>query len=309
MKNMTAATLLALCVSLSAVPTVMAQEQPVKEASKANRIDLRPKFKAGQSVRFKMSMKSGSEGETGQKMEQEIGLKLTTRSTDPEKGSTVEMEYESLKFKLVTGDTEIEFDSSKTSKDDPYDAMLRPLVGLKLTVSFDTDGNITSVTSDESAGGLSSLISGQFSGADVAKGVFGPISGLSKSDRRAAVGESWTNEDVISGGMGTTKIKTTNTLENVRGGKANIAIKGTVMLDGSGSTGLPLVNIKDSTIKGKAVWDVEGGMLESMQQEHTLMVEQPDLGIDMDPDAKPAPKKTKPTLTKHSMTVNVTRVK
>jgi len=282
--------------------------QPGREnaGDKSNRIDLRPKFKVGQSVRFKMTMKSDSGEEGGQSMEQEIVLKMTTRSGDVEKGSTVEMLYESLKFKLNAGDMDVSFDSTKPDKNNPYDSILRPLVGLKMNVVFDTDGNITSVSGDESGGGLSGMVAGQFSGADVARGVFGPIAGTRKGDGHAAVGESWTNEDVISGGLGSTQVKTTNTLESVKGGRANISIKGSVLLDGSGSTGLPMVNIKDSTLKGKAVWDVEAGMLESMTQEQTLSIEAPSL--EMDPDAKPT-KGDRPTLTKHTMKVSVNRLK
>ncbi len=240
-------------------------------------------------------------------MEQEIGVKLTTTKTNVETGSTVEMQYESLRVKIRAGELEVDFDSTKPSKDNPYDAVLRPLVGLKQVLVFDADGNITSVTSDGSGGGLSSLVAGQFSAADVAKGIFGPITGVRKGDGRVAVGDSWTNEDVIAGGMGTSKIATTNTLESYRGGKANISIKGSMLLDGSGSGGLPLVNIKDSTLRGKAVWDVEAGMLESMQHDQTLMVETPNLGLDG--DQSPGKKSDKPSLVKHSMSVTVTRIK
>ncbi len=297
-----ACALLIAAITVATPSLSSAQTEPARDSSRASRIDLRPKFKAGQSVRFKMVMKSDSGEAGGQKIEQEIVVKLTARITDPEKGSTVEMAYESLRFQLEAGGMNLTFDSTRPKDDSPTDAMLRPLIGLKMTVAFAPDGNITSVSMDDDADGVAGMIAGQFSGADVAKGIFGPITGISKGDGRAAVGESWTNEDVISGAMGSTRVSTINTLDSVKNGKANISTKGSVKLEGSGGSGLPTVNINDSIITGKAVWDLEAGMLESMKQDQSFSIDTPDTGND--PNGKVAKIRAK-----HTMSVEVNRLK
>src|SRR4051812_14423602 len=257
---------------VGAAPAVHAAAQPATKAGP--KVDLRPKFKVGQETRFKLDLDSNGNQATpaageGQPVKQTIGATILfkCRDTNPETGSTLEVVYETLKLKAQSPLANIDFDSSKPGNpDDPMDAAIRSIIGTKLNVKMDKDGNITSV--DGGGGGMTE----QFTGADLMKNMFGPMFTTKKGTGQAAVGEKWTNEDTMDAGMGTVRITTTNTLKSVSGGMASIDIKGAFSLDPS-SMGKG-VAIRDSSMTGEAKWDTEAGMLDSMQMKQKLSVEQ-----------------------------------
>ncbi len=128
--------------------------------------------------------------------------------TNPETGSTLEVSFETLKLKM----SGVDFDSSKPSKsEDGMDDIIRPLIGTKLSMKMDKEGNITSF--DGGMGGLGD----QMGGADIFKNMFGSLSTSKKGTGQASVGEKWTNEDTMDAGMGTVRITTTNTLKSATG--------------------------------------------------------------------------------------------
>jgi len=193
-------------------------------------------------------------------------LLFRCKDTNPETGSTLEVTYESLRINLKSPLMNIDFDSSKPATNDPMDAVIRPILDTKLAVKMDKDGNITSV--DGGPGGMTE----QFASADLTKNMFGPLFTTKKGIGAAAVGDTWTNEDTMDAGMGTVRITTTNTLKSLMGSLALIDINGKFSLDpSSGGKG---VTIRDSSLKGEARWDVESGMLETMQMKQKLTVEQ-----------------------------------
>jgi hypothetical protein len=263
------------------------QGQPRGEAASGT-VDLRPRFETGQQIRFKMRMESSGTdtmdgaGEASTSTKQEIGLLLRVKDVNPETGAVLDLVYESLKFSLdspIMG--RVDFDSSKpaTGGDaSPVEAMLRPMVGLTLSVRTDKDGNITEVKAPESAGGAGAMLH-QFTGADVVKNMFGPIVSLRGGTGRASVGEKWTNESRIDSPMGAMKISTTNTLLSHAEGKANIDIKGGVNLTPGGMPGMPAATVKESSLSGKAVWDTAKGMLRSVQTEQRIAFETEMAGV------------------------------
>ncbi len=276
-------------------------DPPQERAPGGRSVDLRPKFVKGQEIRFKMTMRAqgvapglptdlgAPEGDGASS--QEMTIKLKVKDTNAETGSTLEMEYEQLKVRMG----EVTFDSTKPAKDDDaVDEIFRSIVGLKMNIQMDPAGNISSVT-HEGGGGVGDLLSQQFTGADVVKGLFGPITTRGATDGMASVGDSWKTEDTMRGAMGDMRLAMTHTLESARAGRAVIKTKGRVVLDGSEGASLG-IRIKDSTITGTTDWDLETGMLSRMTQDNRIEVETPDA------DGK---KQTKT----NTMHVEVTRVR
>lgn len=252
--------------------------------AQAGKVDLRPKFRAGQEARFDMDLRiAGSQafadlGESKTESTQKLGLKMVVRDAAPGGSATVDMIYESVSLRSVNPMMTIEFDSAaKPKPEDPIDAMLRPIVGVTLRLVVDATGNIQSVTpvgdspsSSAAAGGMGGQLLSQFTGADIVRGMFGRIFTISAGDGTYSVGETWTNESAMGGAMGGWKVRNTYTLESHRGTKANIRISGTVQLDGSASGP---ASIKEGSTSGTATWNTEDGLLDTMDYTQKLVVE------------------------------------
>ncbi len=82
-------------------------------------VDLRPKFKSGAELRYVMTLENDGATEmpgiepTRQTSRQQIDFRLKTVSSDPEKGSVVELIYDAIKIHLDAGATKIDYDSRK----------------------------------------------------------------------------------------------------------------------------------------------------------------------------------------------------
>ncbi|HYF15907.1 MAG TPA: DUF6263 family protein [Phycisphaerales bacterium] len=235
-------------------------------AQEGKEIDLRPKFRKGQETRYTLKMDTTSEQRTGedsakQTTTQEIDLTLRVKDVGQDGGATVEMVYDALKLKSDSPLSAWEFDSkSPPSKDGDVGALLRPVVGLTLTMQTDATGAITSVSTPP-GGAVSGDTLGQFTGADMVKSMFGPITGIARGDGTASVGATWVNESVMTAALGAMRMRNTYTLRAHRGNTADLDISGTVSLDG-GSQGL--FTIREGSTKGNAAWDTEAGILASM---------------------------------------------
>ena len=261
-----AACLTALPLSLASAQTQPeskepAPKQPTREEprdssrNRSGKVDLRPKFKKGEKHTFRMVLdsttrdeasKNKSADKSSQTMRQEMVLSLKTVDVT-ETGAVADLTYESIKMKGETGPLKVDFDSTKKADpEDPIDSVMRGVVGLTLRLNFDQDGNISSVNPVEGGGStpgmpdITSMLSGaggggmggSFGGADIIKGMFGPIVAPSKGNNQVSVGESWTNETQMNGGLGGFGITTKNTLTSVSNGKATIDMKGGAKLAG-----------------------------------------------------------------------------
>jgi hypothetical protein len=267
------------------IPKDTTQQTEPKDKAKTTekRVDLRPKFREGETHRFAISLRSkavqaASGGKDKDESEQvsnnDLTIKMNVASTT-EEGSTLEVTYESIRFEVKNDAMEISFDSSKpAANDDPLtDSLLRPLVGLTLQVQTDKTGNITKVDAGSVPSGVPGNIMTSFTGADVVRRMFGPITTLKAGDGFASVGESWTNESSMAGGGGGTsnmRMKLNYTLRSQSGSTAKLGIEGKVLFEGGNA--LPIA-IKDSAISGTADWNTERGMLESMNMTQRLVVE------------------------------------
>ncbi len=97
-----------------------AAEPPPARPGAAPRVDLRPKFRPGQQIRYTMVLNSQNqtaapdlpELEQKQKLKEEIGLvmKVVESSAD---GATVQLVYETMKVSLDSGDVKAEYDSTR----------------------------------------------------------------------------------------------------------------------------------------------------------------------------------------------------
>lgn len=269
--------LVGLALGGGVVPQGVPECAALVSAEQGPEVDLRPKFKQGEEIRFTMNLDTSGRqvtpgaGDQSTTTEQQIGLLLRVKESNPETGAILDLVYESFKMNVKAPTGDVSFDSSKpASKDDMTDELLRGIVGLTLSVKVNPDGEITSVSGGEGAG-VGAGLAGQFTGADMIKGVFGPVFSIKKGKPKAAVGESWTTEDVLQGGAASTRIKMTHTLKSIQGNNANIDIKGSVVIDPS-SSGMK-AGVKDSSIGGRAVWDIERGMLSRLETDQKLTVE------------------------------------
>jgi hypothetical protein len=282
----------ALAFAAGPTPTALAQGTVKTEPGK---IDLRPKWKAGQETRLKMDMDSTGKQATpaageSQVMQTTLGttLRLKCKESNPETGTTLEVGFESTKLSIKSPLGNVDFDSTKPDPDNPADEAIKSFFDAALTCKVDPSGNITSIDGD--TGGMALL-----GGADMIKSmlktILGPVNSSQKDSGRHSIGESWTNNETLGGAGATLRITTTNTLKSLMGSLATVALKGAVTLDPS-SSGLGIA-IKDSSMTGEYKWDVEAGMLESSQVKSHLAIEQG---------------KDAPTRTTQDMNMKVTRV-
>jgi hypothetical protein len=209
----------------------------------------------------KNDLPGGEPGKPEQIIKQEIGLTLKCTSVSADGAASLELVYDSLKFDMQSDALDVSFDSAKKDDDDPMADLLKAIVGTTLTLQADADGTITSVGAGAAPAGLPANIAQQFTGADIIKNFFGPITTLQKGSGKVSVGESWTNEDTIAGGMGNFRMRTTYTLRSYSAPRANVSMNGSMTLDGS-TTGP--VDLREGTTTGNYVWDTEEGMLRSM---------------------------------------------
>jgi hypothetical protein len=277
--------------------TMVAEPAPTTPASKKGLVNLRPRFELGQEVRFEMDIKSnssrrgpGMRGDQGMFGEgkKDIGMTVVLKCTgvDPEEGYALDMTIEKFRFEGSLAGEHIRFDSTRPDRNDPMSALFESIVGTTLPVKMDLDGNISGVGGGPLAG---------MDGGSLLKGAFGSLSTTSKGRGEARVGEAWTNEDVIDGGLGVIRLKTTNTLKSHARGVATIVSRGTFSLDPSSSKAG--IRVREGDLSGQTQWDTETGMLESMDWRQKLTVERQGRGGEA------------PSVTSEDVTMKVQRLK
>lgn len=106
---------------LAPVPqaSASAPAQPASRASSGKEIDLRPRFKEGEELRYVMTLENDGLTEIAgldsskQKSWQQIEFRMKTIASDPQTGSTVELIYDTLRVTLDAGETKLQYDSTK----------------------------------------------------------------------------------------------------------------------------------------------------------------------------------------------------
>jgi hypothetical protein len=251
-------------------------DQPKPKSTASDQVDLRPKFRQGQQVKFNLEMDStneigAGEGSINSTVKQQLGLTLKVKQVATNGAATLDLVYDSLVFTSEGPTGKVEFDSTKpANQQDVFDATLRSVVGLTLTLQTDETGKITSVNVTGGGDKLDPNMLQQFSAADFVRGLFGPITSIKGDDGLAKVGETWSTETNMGGAMGTMKLKNDYTLKSHRASRAEIDMQGSLTLDASLSG---MARIRESSLSGSSTWNTEEGMLERMNMNMNVVVE------------------------------------
>lgn len=259
-------------------------------------IDLRPRFPVGRETRYVMRIKSdgtvdiaglvpglGADPEadkdgTKQQMEQEIGFVLRVTSGTQEEGATVEMVQERIKISIKHGSDEIFYDSTAPRRPnddaDLIEPYIKSVVGSKLTIRFDADGNVKDIQGGGELGMPGAM--GRLGIPTDAKSIgslFGPISNRTAGRGLYRVGERWTNTDQVdTGPIGSFRMVTQHTLRSAQAGSAEVIFNGRIEPGSeTGKPGSPF-QVKDSRYQGKYVWDTHAGQLKSMESEQEIEI-------------------------------------
>ncbi len=277
--------LLAPYVALAAGPDLPPPSELRQTRPSVRQVDLRPRFRVGQEVRFKISLEdreiathpepagskppatpAGKEPAKAATFTEEVGLRLKVARVDRDGAATLDATIESFKMRGAGPVGEIDFDSARPPKaGDPFEEVFRPILKTELTIQVDRGGEVLSITPQGEAGGMSAI--GQaFTGGDMFRSLVGPISSPRRGATSASVGESWTEESEMNGSAGKWTLQVTKTLRSVQGSRATIDMKGKVKIDPTTIGSTPGANAKSDTVyDGQAVWDTEAGMLERFE--------------------------------------------
>lgn len=281
----TARTLITLAALLAplAAPTPTPALPVRHETAQPALVDLRPKFEKGQEHRFTMELDSttdmtaGGGESTKQSMKQEYGLLFRVIEAAPESGATAEVVFETIKATIDSPLGKETFDSTKPADQDGQSMLapvLRQAVGTTLTLKFDADGNITSVT-----GGEGLALAASLGGGGGPKDLLGGIFSVKKGSGRARVGETWTNIDTIADSpAGGLKLTTEHTLKSAARGEAVVAFRGRVEPGTQAAAGP--VKLTDAHHEGRYVWDTRDGMLKSLESELAVTMDVSAPGVD-----------------------------
>lgn len=288
--------------------------------------DTRYRFDLSSANRLKSTTTPELDGD--QTLTQSIGLRMHPVELT-EDGAVVELIYDSIKATLETADFRAAFDSARPAgartpqpkpsrpgrspaspsgaspnpnrsaapdagMDDLLAQIMRPMVGTKLTMHVDKNGNITSVSGgDALAGGgidLQGLLQGLGGAGGLGGGMGVPTGGRGAGGGPMAwvitgpaqrstvhVGESWTNNDSLSGTpIGGFSMVTKHTCRSASGGLANFVFSGRADARSLGDPSGPLggFSLKESSYGGTYVWDTARGELKEVSATLNTKIEQ-----------------------------------
>ncbi|HYD01404.1 MAG TPA: DUF6263 family protein [Phycisphaerales bacterium] len=276
--------------------------QPAEQPRAAvGRVDLRPKFELGKVTRYTMKQTSDQvvpnpedpKDPSKTRLEQTIGLKMTVKGVDKESGeATVEVVYETVRAKLDSPLTSVDFDSTKAPPKgpapqkpaDPFDAIdgmaaehFKKMVGTTMAMKIAKDGRITSVKGGETLS--PSILPGLGVPAGEAMkdlgGLFGPITTNSSTgfDGTARVGEKWTHRDSLNvGPLGDLNLTTQYDLRSHSSNTAKVYFNGRTESHSSTAGSPKPVGVESAEHKGLYSWDTRLGELVrcEMEQKVTL---------------------------------------
>ncbi|MFM9995190.1 MAG: DUF6263 family protein [Phycisphaerales bacterium] len=257
----------------------------------AQNVDLRPRWEKGAEHRFRIESsntmgkppaRSSGPGNRGrdegdapaQSVKQDMEIVFRVIDAVPEKDAIVELAFDRVKVAVDAAGEKDEYDSTKPGQGGGGAAgAFKSLAGLKLTLTIDPNGNITSVKPAGGAGATPSdpMVAG-LTGADAMKDLIGPIFTLKKGGGIVRAGQSWENVDEINSGLiGKVRVSTKHTVRSANARDATVAIDGRVDADSESPAGL--VQIRDGKFTGSYSWGVKEGMLRSMENRMSFTVQ------------------------------------
>ncbi|MBX3356863.1 MAG: hypothetical protein KF745_00395 [Phycisphaeraceae bacterium] len=301
-------------------PSPAAPGGGTKGDGRAGEVDLRPRFKSGQQIRYRLKMTSKNEVtsaqmpdlEQSQEMTQEIGLLMRVREA-ADSGTTVELVYETVRCELIADGIKAKYDSTKPKRstkpgqtgpggmpaiadmddDELLANAMQGIAGSVVTMTIDSKGNVTNVSSPAglSGGGNIGAIPGLPGGIPGAGGGAapggggGPLDWLVSSPGHsgfARVGESWTNRDRLGNTpLGSFQMTTVHTLRSANASQAVVDISGRIEPGSAAAGGQGKTQVKESGYKGRYVWDTALGQLKEMTTDSQVSIDGSALGTEM----------------------------
>lgn len=265
----------------------------------AQTIDLRPRFEAGQEIRYEMRTDSQGTYSTdvgknldldlSSRTQQRLDLLLKVLESDPEKGSVVQISVERASIKIESDQVNLSYDTanpkkpaSKSSRKPSGDSDLNRLasglgltdekiieavdgmVGSVVTIEIDPAGNVTSMNVPPS-------LPGAGSSAGVGTSGLGGLNSL-----RAGIGVPFDQLVSVGHPTGLVKPREEWTNEDTIGGSAGLKLSTThrvrsgtgglakVDMRGTITAGSQSVKLKRAKYEGDYQWDTELGQLAAM---------------------------------------------
>ncbi len=233
------------------------------------RIDLRPRFAAGQENRFVVDMLSRTESQLLddslvkiEQYRQRLRMKRRVVSAD-ESGATLELTYEAVAVNLTAGGRSVYFDTEWMNDAEAEEALgegVRNAVARTFTVVVDPLGRVQSVAGNEQDG--TKVASANLIGDDLFKRSLLPMYGLGKEPAATAVGESW---EIVrrppptqTGQFVHTMTVTLESFDPVSG-RASVRILGSTALEPSEKARQAKAEVTRQSITGEQVWSVLDG--------------------------------------------------
>lgn len=257
-------------------------------AQAGQKVDLKPKFRAGQTATFtqhivrkdtmKLSMGENTTADTTVDQTAVYVLRVVDVSDAETK---LRLEIKSIKASAQLPSGQFEWDSSAPPDDkdemNPVIKAFRPALNAQLELHVNQEGNITSVVVDEriaagTRGPLQPFVQ-QLVGAESVKSRWGSVLWIKDGSEPAAVGQTWNNRETVSAPpVGRFVVDTTNTLESAKDGLAQIGIKGKLTLEPLEEGKPKGAELSDPSMSGSCTWDLKAGMVKvyEWKQKFTL---------------------------------------
>ncbi len=250
--------------------------------AEGDKVDLKPKFVAGQEHKYSIDQNSDAlmkRGETENKTSQQQTMYVTRKVvTVSESGAQVELTVTRVVLKVKgspMGDISLDTDDP-ADKDagNPVAGMFRPLVGKALTFDVALDGEIKDVKIPE---GIPTM-----NNPEAVKSTYRALFRVKQGEPLTAVGESWKQTDPIAGAgpMGNLQSEANLTLKEVKDNVATVSFDSTLKFkDGNTPPGMDL---KEGSIKGDTFWDTKTGTLASLNGVQKLSIANADMGVSIE---------------------------
>ncbi len=278
----------------------------------AGTADLSTRVKPGDQHRYSILINSAMNlsapdipgFEQRQQVMQEVDFVMTVKEQDPAEGTVLELTYERLKFAIDSANLQGSFDSAAPAPEakegeeggeadeSAAAAALRPVVGTVLTVRVDPRGRVTEVAGGDALAGLDfwGQVARQFAEREIVASFIEPIMSTRRDGGEAEVGETWTHIDTLDESpLGAFRIITNHTLDAVEGDEAAVTLSGKIetippageepAADGDDPAAEPeepaappAFEIKESTNSGRYVWDTAAGVLKSLTQDQSVIM-------------------------------------
>lgn len=282
--------------------------QPTPDAAAsphaAGGVSLRPRFVAGQSERYVLTLDTtstttgGAAGDTEAEIQQLLTLRLTVVSADPERGSVVRLTHERFRVGYSSHGLVAFADTDPAAKPPPApknaDALdrhvqsqlaagLAELVGATMTVHLDDRGRITSIEDDGRFAAASlprtlGIVPATADSSTVAA-LFGPVAdagtGSGSPPARVTQGQKWRTLSTLSHlTLGDIAIGTDHRVVSIKGGLATVAFNTRVVAPSPGeptpAARRRAVKVESFAATGTSTWDSAAGRLDSATAEVSL---------------------------------------